>query len=376
MAKKKPRRRRRGEGSIAQRTDGSWVGYVLSGQIVGNRQKRRYASGATYEEVRRKLAKLQSSADAGTLTDISEITVKQHLEHWLENSVKGTVRRVSFNNYSSLVNTHIIPAIGGIKVRSVSEMTVQSLVNSIAEKVSPAAAGKCLRLLKRSLKKLVPKVLPANPCADVEKPRVRRAKIRPLDRDQAEKLMNAFQSERMGALYVVAVLSGARMGELLALSWRDVDFEAGAISINKTLSNTGRQTEIEEPKSEASRRRILLPARAMESLIDHRRKMLIEGNAKAGTVFCKRDGSIMDRTALHREFTSILRKTDLPKIRFHDLRHTHATLLLLAGENPKIVSERLGHSKIGMTLDIYSHVLPSMQEQAKAKLDAMFKKPG
>lgn len=375
MAKKPKgnRRRRRGEGSITQRKNGTWTGYILTSQFENGRRKRRYVSGETYEEVRRKLAKLQSSSDAGTLTDVSDLTVSQHLEHWLEHSVKGSIRDSTFEGYTILVQTHINPALGGLRVASVSELTIEKFVSELS-KTSPGNARACLMLLKRAFKKLVPRILSSNPCDSVSKPRRTKPEIKPLSKEEAENLMTRFEGTRVGALYVVAVLSGARVGELLALSWADIDFEAGAISINRTLSCSGKKLRIEPPKSQASRRRILMPKRAMDALQDHRKKMLMEGNAGARTVFCKRDGGILSRQSLHYQFKELLKKHQMPDIRFHDLRHTHATLLFLAGENPKIVSERLGHSKISITLDIYSHVLPSMQEQAKQKLDDMFGK--
>lgn len=373
MAKKrqKKNRRRRGEGSITQRKDGSWTGYILTNEFANGRRKRRYASGETYEAVRIKLAKLQASADAGTLADVCELTVRQHLEHWLEHTVKGSVRDSSFENYRIHIETHINPSIGGLRVSTVSEWTVEQFISEVKRK-SHGTARACLSILRRAFRKLVPRFLPSNPCDLVPMPRKSKPEIQPLTKEQAEKLMDCLVNTRLGALYVVAVLSGARISELLALAWPDVDFDAGAISINRTLSGSGKAPKIEPPKSQASRRRILLPKRAVDALHQHRKKMLMEGNAGASTVFCKRDGSLHTRQSLHPIFKSLLRQSSLPEIRFHDLRHTHATLLLIAGENPKIVAERLGHSKISVTLDTYSHVIPSMQEQAKSKLDQMF----
>src|SRR5688572_10395801 len=145
MAKKKAtRRRRRGEGGITQRADGSWVGYVLTDQLHNRRRKRRYASGETYEAVRRKLAKLQSSADAGTLADASDLTVSQHLDHWLIHSVKDTVRATTFANVERLAKLHIKPAIGCMRVRAVSEFTVEQMISGIVKTSSAEVARKCL----------------------------------------------------------------------------------------------------------------------------------------------------------------------------------------------------------------------------------------
>lgn len=372
---KKTRRRRRGEGSITQRKNGTWTGYILTNQFENGRRKRRYASGETYEAVRVKLAKLQASADAGTLADVSELTVRQHLEHWLEHTVKGSVRDSTFENYRIHVETHINPSIGGLRVSTVSEFTIEQFVSEVKQK-SHGTARACLSILRRAFRKLVPRFLPANPCDSVPMPRKAKPEIQPLSKEDVEKLMRSVVGDRLEALYVVAVLSGARVSELLALAWTDIDFEAGAISINRTLSGSGKNPKIEPPKSQASRRRILLPHRAVEALHAHRKRMLMEGNAGSRTVFCKPDGGILTRQMVHYQFKPILEKHGLPKIRFHDLRHSHATLLLLAGENPKVVAERLGHSKISITLDTYSHVLPSMQEQAKNKLDDMFGQSG
>ncbi|HXT59732.1 MAG TPA: site-specific integrase, partial [Pirellulales bacterium] len=162
-------------------------------------------------------------------------------------------------------------------------------------------------------------------------------------------------------------------GELAALQWSDVDLDNGVIGVNKTLTEVNAKLEVAEPKTAKGRRRIDLPAVAVDSLHDHRKRMLAEGNL-GGHVFCNRQGGPLRRSDFRAQrFKPLLVKAGLPSVRFHDLRHSHASLLLAQGVHPKIVQERLGHSQISMTLDVYSHLMPGMQRAAADGLDAMFK---
>lgn len=370
---KKRSRRRRGEGSITQRKDGTWTGYVLTNKFVKGRRQRRYASGPTYEDVRRELVQLQSAVDAGQSIDPTELTLDAYLTHWLDSNVRPSVAESTYKFYERHVRIHIIPAIGHVKIRRLNELHVEQMIAELDRNgLGRTSQGNVHSTLKRALQRLVPRTIPYNPCVGVSKPRGQKIEIHPLDRDQAERLMDCSQVDRLHALYVTALLSGARQGELFALCWDDVDFDDPALTIRKTVSDGNEGLIVKIPKTKSSRRRVTLPDRAITVLQDHRKRMLVEGHT-SGPVFCDTTGGHLRRqNVLRRSFKPLLLTAELPKIRFHDLRHTHATLLLLAGENPKVVSERLGHSKVSITLDIYSHVLPSMQRQAAAKLDEMF----
>jgi integrase len=171
----------------------------------------------------------------------------------------------------------------------------------------------------------------------------------------------------------LAVGSGMRLGELFGLQWPDVDLKAGAVTVRHTLIELNGTHTLSEPKTAKSRRRIELPDTVVGALLDHRRKMLAEGHAGVAWVFCNQHGGPLRRSHFHRQdFKPLLKAAGLPDIRFHDLRHTSATLLLSQGVHPKVVQERLGHSQIGVTMDIYSHVMPGMGREAADKLNSVF----
>jgi integrase len=180
------------------------------------------------------------------------------------------------------------------------------------------------------------------------------------------------RDDRLFAFYAMALDTGMRPGELFALEWADVDFDRAGVTVKKSLAHDADgKLHVKDVKTKKGRRQIRLSTFTLTILHDHRKAMLTEGHA-GGPVFCSTTGQYMDVANLHHySFKPILKRAGLPFIRLYDLRHTCATLLLLSGENPKVVSERLGHASVVLTLDVYSHVMEGMQEQAAAKMDAI-----
>ncbi len=198
--------------------------------------------------------------------------------------------------------------------------------------------------------------------------------IAPLTSEQVQQLLDAAKDDRLYALYVVAIGTGMRLGEIFGLQWPDVDLKGRAINVRSTLIEINGKLTLAEPKTPKSRRRVDLPQFVVDALTKHRAQSVREGFAKEPWVFCNSTGGPLRRTHFHvNQFKPLLATADLPAIRFHDLRHTSATLLLAAGVHPKVVQERLGHSQIGITLDTYSHVVPTVQLEAARKLDAMMR---
>jgi integrase len=218
-------------------------------------------------------------------------------------------------------------------------------------------------------------IIANNPARGVKKPRVERKEIVVLDPDQLKRFLDAARQDRLYAYYAVSLDSGAREGELFGLYWSDVDFAASCIQVRRSLEETKDTLRVKDCKTKQSRRKITLSPFALGALQEHRKAMLAEGHYRPeGPVFCDTQGGFLRKSnVLRRSFQPILRCAGLPHFRPYDLRHTCATLLLLAGENPKVVSERLGHGTIAQTMDTYSHVLQTMQERAAAKLDAIFR---
>lgn len=215
-------------------------------------------------------------------------------------------------------------------------------------------------------------MLPRNVCGVVDAPRAAKPTMQALSPQQVGQFLRAAESDRLYALYVLAITTGMRQGELFALHWQDVDLNAKRVVVKHTLSEVRGKLWLAEPKTAKSRRTVQLTQTAVDALHEHRKRMLAEGHAGNDLVFCNQEGGLMRKSNVRRRsFEPLLKAAGLPRIRFHDLRHTAATLLLGQGTHPKLVQEQLGHANIAITLDTYSHVLPSMHHEAAAKMDAL-----
>jgi integrase len=219
-------------------------------------------------------------------------------------------------------------------------------------------------------------LIPRNVAAELELPRITREEIDPLTEKQARLFLETGRGDRLEALYVLALNTGMRQGELLALKWDDVDLERGVLRVRRTLTHANKAFVLGEPKTKNSRRTIRLTTHAVDALRAHLSRQFQEIEEMGslyqpgGLIFATKTGTIINPSNLrNRSFKPLLKRAGLPTIRFHDLRHTCATLLLGRDVNAKVVSEMLGHSSISITLDIYSHLLPDMQEKAANALE-------
>jgi integrase len=218
-------------------------------------------------------------------------------------------------------------------------------------------------------------LVPHNVARDVKKPRHQPKEMQAIDPGQVRAFLAEARADRLFALYVFLLDSGAREGEAFGLQWPDLDWERGAASIVRSLEEIDGNLALKENKTRKSRRRVALSPFTMEALAEHRKAMLVEGSYRPdGPVFCDSAGGWLRKSNfLRRSFRPILKRAGLPAIRPYDLRHSSATLLLLAGEDSKVVAERLGHSSTLLTQNTYQHVLPGMQERAARKLEAIFR---
>lgn len=369
-------KRGNGEGTVCQRADGRWMGAITVGKTEGGRPVRRTVYAATKREVVEKLGKLRSQRMTGTLPSSDRMTVADFLNRWLNDVAKQRIRESTFHAYKLIIDRHILPRIGGVAVSRLSPVFVQELYSALErDGRSPRVRQFVHAVLHRALRQAVKwGLLIRNVCGDglVETPKVKRKEMKTWDATQTEQFLRTAESDRLHALYVLAVTAGLRQGELFGLHWSDIDLTAATVSVNRTLVNISGKLSIGEPKTAKSRRKVRLSPIAVRALQEHRRRSVAEGNAGSEWVFCNEIGKPIQRQNMRkRSFLPLIKAAGVPAIRFHDLRHTSATLLLSAGTHPKVVQERLGHSQIGITLDTYSHVLEGMDEQAAAQMDAI-----
>ena len=366
------RRRANGEGSVYKRKDGRW-----EARISLDHGGRKALYGKTRQEVARKLAVAIKAREDG-LPPVSERqTVRQYMGHWLE-STRPSLRPKTWLRYEQLLRLHVVPEIGKVRLVRLSPQHLQRLyAGRLDAGLSPGSVVQLHAVLRRALGQAARWGLVARNVASlVTPPRRSRKEMATLSPEQARTLLEAAAGDRLEALYVLAINTGMRQGELLALRWTEVDLNAGALHVRATLQRTREGFVFTEPKTTSSRRQVALTRAAVEALRRHRARQL-EERLHVGAawedddlVFANEVGQPLDATAvLRRSFYPLLERSNLPRIRFHDLRHTAATLLLGQGVHPKIVSEMLGHSQIAITLDLYSHVTPTMQRQAVEALE-------
>ena len=368
------KRRGNNEGSIYRRKDGYWVGQY--GVETATGRKTRYIYGKRREEVREKLTKAIADRDGGLVYDAGNIIVGEYLDRWLNDSVRDTVRQRTWERYEQFVRVHLTPALGKIKLAKLTPAHVRGLYrDKLNSGLAPRTVLHIHRAFSKALKQAAADgLIPRNPAAPVKPPQPRGEEIRPLNREQVRVLFEAASGDRLEALYIVAVTAGLRRGELQGLKWDDLDLEAGMLQVRRTCSEPKGGHIFEAPKS-GKGRNIRLTQSAVVALRMHRKRQLEERIYKAdlwqeqGLVFPSTVGTPLWGGNLNRAFKATLQRAGLPKsTRFHDLRHTCATLLLKQGVNPKFVQELLGHADISLTLNVYSHVLPDMGD---ATADAM-----
>ena len=364
-------RRGRGEGSIYKRGDGRWVGSYSAGYAGDGKRRRRVVYGESKKEVKDKLRDLENDVAAGRPVEVQRMTLAEFLDRWLA-SIEATVAPSTYTRYKCSIEQQIKPHLGSLRLALIAPLHVEQLYSLLAKGEASARtrqlAGVTLGVALRHAVRL--KLIGSNPCREIAKPRVKRREMKCWDSAQIAAFLKVAKGDRLHAMYVLALGAGLRQGELFGLAWADVDFDGCALTVQRSLEELNGKLRLKEPKS-GKGRRVDLPAFVVKALQDHRAAMLAEGNI-AGPVFCDSlGGHLRKGNVLRRSFSKLIETSKLPAIRFHDLRHSHATMLLAAGENVKVVSERLGHANIRITLDTYAHVLPTMQKGAADRLQKL-----
>src|SRR5215217_866384 len=329
----------------------------------------------TRQEVSEKLNKALADRDGGLIFDVENLSVSEYLDRWLRDSVQGSVRASTYKSYEQQVRRYLKPSLGQMKLRKLGPMHVQGLYREMQDRgLSARTVQYAHAVLHRALEQATRwGMVSRNVADDVDTPQVKREEMRPLNRDETCALLKAAEGDRFEALYFVAVHTGMRPGEILALKWDDVDLESGTLQLNRALSDG----EFTAPKTARSRRRIKLTTGSAKALRTHRKRQLEERMQKAGLwkdhglVFPSTVGTPLSHRNVVRSFKTLLKRAGLPAgTRLYDLRHTCATLLLSRNVHPKYVQELLGHASVAQTLDTYSHVLKGMDGGISGAMDA------
>ncbi len=364
-------RRVAGEGSVRQRKDGIWRARLRFTDPITDLPNTVDLYGRTQAEVVDKLWAARQRIRRGDDAKPERVTLADYLAWWLQNIAKPSVRPATYRSYEGVVRNHLAPSkIAGVQIAQLRPAAIQAVL--AAPKTPTRAYALAIGVLRQALDRAVElHLLERNPAAGLKPPRIEHREMRVLSREQVRAFLGAALADRYYALYALALFTGMRQGELLGLRWSDVDVAHGRLTVARTLSQ--QSLTAQATKTRSSRRVVDLGPAALEALREHK-----ERSAIGERVFTDTAGSpVRASNLIRRSFHPVLERAGIKRvgepspIRFHDLRHTSATLMLQAGVHPKIVSERLGHASTTITMDVYSHVQPSMQRAAAKALERL-----
>ena len=374
-------------GTIRQRSKvrkDSWTVQIYLG-IDPKTGKKRYYSEAvkgTKAKAERRKTELLHQVDTNSFVEPSALTVGEYLEKWLRESVKGRVKNRTYEGYEGNVRRYLVPRLGAIPLGKLTTQHVQVMESELLEggglKGKPLSAQTVLqahRVLTKALNDTATlNIDKPNVAQSVKPPRPSKFEHQTLDWDDVQAFVDGISDHSFRTLVLLAIQTGLRRSELLGLQWRDAYLSAGMLSVRRALIKLpSGELELNEPKSRRGRV-VHLPPESVGELEIHRKRGGGEQTGNGNFVFCHSDGSPLDPDLVTQAFKRMAKRAGLGQLRLHDLRHTHASLMLSKGIHLKIVSERLGHSNIGITGDLYSHVLPSVQEEAVSQFGAEWRK--
>jgi integrase len=338
----------------------------------------------TKKEAEAACAELLSAEQRGDYYENNDLSLAEFMELWLTQYAKARMRPTTFASRKQILESRILPQIGHLKLDKMTPLMVTKFMNRLlADNLSPSYVVTITNILRSAFKQAVKwQMLKTNIMDSVDSPKIEQTEIQTLSLDEGRQLLDYTRTQEQFAhiAIVLAFYCGMRRGETLGLRWSDVDFDRGQLSVVQTLSRIQKGGLVfQEPKTKSGRRLIDVPSIAMDELRKHRMFQL-KYKMQYGEAFHDQDlvcsnsnGSPFDPRNLIRCYDRAIQRSGVKKIRFHDLRHTHATIMLQLGEHPKVVSERLGHSRVQITLDTYSHVTPTMQKEAADRFNEAMK---
>jgi integrase len=358
------------------------MGQVCLGMDKNGKMVRKTVYGHTLKEAREKAAAIRKQVESG-LTNEKVGTVGEFLDAWIADDVKvSRDGQKTIQEYDDVCTRYIKPYIGHIKLQKLTSMHCRNWQGQLSrEEYTPNMRKKSLRIFSVAMTAaLLNDLILRNPLIGVPRPSVKRRKISPLEPEQCIALFAECHRHRLGDVIILAAMTGLRKGELFALGWEDVNISERVITVRKSLEEVGGKTRVKDPKTKAGRRAVLLDGIAAEALLARKVKAEAEGFGKAdcSIVFPNSRGGYLLGSNFDRNVWYPVRKRAgiATTVRFHDLRHTQASLMLAAGVHPKVVQERLGHSDISLTLNTYSHLLAGMQANGVEKMASLFESKG
>lgn len=368
-------------GQIIKRGD-AWLIRIFQGRDAkGKRLYYNKTIRGTKKDAQKYLTASLRDKDLGVFIEPAMLPLTDYLNKWLETAARARVRERTFEGYEWLLRHYVIPKLGARRLADVQALDVQTLYNDLLKNgISAKTIRNLHQVFSSALTQAVKwKMLAHNPCALVELPRRERKEMQSLSAAEVALFLQTARGDKWFVAFLVAIETGARPEEYLGLRWADIDFEKQIVTVRRALVwRKGGGFIFTELKTSRSRRSIPLSASVIDELRKHKRKQgeerlrLGEHYENHDAIFATEKGTpLLWRNLTRRHFKPLLKLAGLPDVRLYDLRHTTASLLLAAGENPKVVSERLGHASIILTLDTYSHVLPTMQKAATEKLERM-----
>lgn len=369
-------RRGQNEGSIHQRRDGRWVASIELGWGPDGKRKRRHFFAPTRKEVQEKLRAAQRDQTLGIPLAPERQTVEQFLLRWLEDTARPRVREKTFSSYEQLIRVHLIPSLGRLQLQQLTPQHVQSF---LTHKTRQGLSNRTVRYLRGLLSNALGTALrwglvQRNVATLVDPPRAVKREVQPFTAEQARHFLTACQGHRMEAIFVVALLEGLRQGEILGLAWSAIDLEAGTLTVRQALQRVGGSLKLVEPKTKKSKRTIAISPLTVSALRAQRVRQLedrlLAGAEwqETGLVFTSRLGTPLEPSNVVKRFKAVLRETGLPALRFHDLRHSCASLMRVAGIDARMRQDRLGHVSLDITESIYTHTYAHEDQEVARRM--------
>lgn len=370
-------------GHLKKRTDNAWLVRIFLGRdengIIKHFNKTIHG---TKKDAQRYLNAKLREKDLGILVEPASMPLSEYLDRWLDEVAKPRIRESTYASYEMILRNYVKPKLGKKKLSDIQSYEVQNLYNDLKKSgLSARTVRYSHNVLSSAFKQAIKwKMLIQNPCDHCDLPKLERTEMKCFTPEETKLFLKTAESDKNYVLFLLVIQTGLRPEEYLALQWKDINFDQKTLSVRRAIvwRRKGGGFFFTEPKTNKSRRSISLSETLNSALKDYRRdnleaRMKLDAEIKKlDLVFTSEAGTpIQPKNLRDRHFFVIRDKANLPKLRLYDLRHTTATLMLASGENPKVVAEMLGHSSVALTLDIYSHVLPTMQKEATDRLDKL-----